>query len=427
MVVALLVFAVVTAVVPENPWKAAGRPPKVFVDYRNGDYPMAGKALDAPYRQFRDFPRDVTKLVWPELKDVVKGQSVKHVKDFGWNGKDDTEAIRRAIEGNAAVIVFDKMPGPWRLQTVSVPSDKAIVLEKGVQIVGEKTSQLSGSKEPMFAFKNVKNCAIEGKGDNYIGRYTETEDRGRNENRKYNGNAIEIDKSENLLFRNLTLANNGCDGCCICGDLKPSREIWFDRCVFDRNTRQGVSILSVWGVYFRDCVFSRTCGLPPKCGLDLEPWLPAAAATGEIYLYRCRFDRNDGGDIAFSTASFWPVTFQAKECVFEANRANHLAFTGRALYPTFGVAAPSDIRFDDCRFNNLPAEFPVVVKDANFFFISFNGGQFRCDGKPRCPAVDYRLGKKFKNERTGEPVAEPMKQGAIVFDRKFKMGDYRRP
>ena len=413
-----LVLAVAGTIPPNlNPWKNASHPLPKYVLERNS--PMGPQNAKEMYRELADFPLAPEKLKWPQENPWVKTRGAREVrvKDFGWNAENATEAFEKAFATPAKVVVVDKMSGPWRVETINVPDGRTLVLEKGVQILGTKDSQLTGSKASVIEVRS-RDVFILGKGDNYVGRYTEKEETGRNVNRQYGGCGLGVNCAENVAVKNITFANNGCDGACICGDRRPSKNIWFEDCVFDRNTRQGVSIISADGVYFRNCTFSRTCGLAPKCGIDIEPWLPQCNATANIYIFNCTFDENQGGHLQFSTSSLWPVTVYVKDCVFKSHATSAIGITQRVLYPENQTDAPSDLIFENCQIEARRGVTPIRFDDGSFFHVTFRGGTVNeHDGyKASVPPIRFRLNREFRMEKDNSPVPRPVPEGSIVFD-----------
>lgn len=412
----------VAGVIPPNlnPWKNPRHPlPQYVIDRKSN---MGPQNKEEMYRDLAAFPKPASELVWPKENPWVKtprGSVVVHAKSFGWNPDDGTEALEKALQSDAKTVIIDKMEKPWRVKTLHPTGDKTIVLERGVHIIGTKESQLSGSMGDMFALNRVKNIFLVGRGDNYVGRYTETEETGRNVNGKYGGIGVGIGNSENIAIKNITFANNGMDGACLGGDYRPAHNIWFEDCVFDRNTRQGVSIISADGVYFKNCTFSRTCGLAPKCGLDIEPWLPQNNASANIYIFGCTFEDNRGGHLQFSTASIWPVTVYVKDCLFKAHGLAAIGITQRVLYPEYQTDAPSDVIFENCRIEARRGVVPVRFDEGNFFHTTFRGGEIVEVGggsKPSAAPFFFRLNREFRMEKDNSPVPRPVPEGSLVFD-----------
>lgn len=402
-----------------NKWKNPNTPLPVFAQKL---HPFAGpRDAKTLYKQLAAFPQDIDKLKWPKENPWVKTKGVKPVKasSFGWDKDDATKCLQKALDSNAKVILIDKMKGPWHITGVVMRSGKTVILDDGVVITGTIKSRRENSRQRLFQFDKCEKIFVEGKGKNYIGRYTEEDELGRNVGRKYGSTAIGISDSRDLAFKNLYIANNGEDGVSIGGILPTSQNIWFEDVVLHRNTRQGMSICSGMGIYMKNVTFSGTCGLPPKCGLDIEPSLPTVEVTSEIYLLGCTFKNNDGAGVQFSTSSRFPITFYAKDCVFEPTFPPALGITQRVMYPQYNTDAPSDIIFENCLFKTYPGVTPIQFAHGNFFHVTFKGGEIReLKGmqKPSKAPMKFSLKREFRMEKDNSPVPRPVPEGSLVFD-----------
>ena len=72
-----------------------------------------------------------------------------------------------------------------------------------------------------------------------------------------------------------------------------SRDIYVRDCVFDRNYRQGFSLISVVNLLVERTVFSNTNGTNPQAGVDLEPDFPAHQLTN-VTFRDCSYTGNAG-------------------------------------------------------------------------------------------------------------------------------------
>ena len=63
-----------------------------------------------------------------------------------------------------------------------------------------------------------------------------------------------------------------------------SKQIRVVDCVFERNYRQGMSVISVEDLHVERSVFQNTNGTPPMAGVDLEPDLPSHQLTNVRFL-----------------------------------------------------------------------------------------------------------------------------------------------
>jgi hypothetical protein len=191
-----------------NKWKNPNTPLPVFAQKL---HPFAGpRDAKALYKQLAAFPQDIDKLKWPKENPCVKTKGVKPVKasSFGWDKDDATKCLQKALDSNAKVILIDKMKGPWHITGVVMRSGKTVILDDGVVITGTIKSRRENLRCPLFHFNKCEKVFVEGRGKNYIGRYTEEDELGRNVGREYGSTAIRISDSRDLAFKNLYIVNH---------------------------------------------------------------------------------------------------------------------------------------------------------------------------------------------------------------------------
>jgi tetratricopeptide (TPR) repeat protein len=300
------------------------------------------KILDE-YEEFARFPRPESEIVFPKtLKDfgvTKEGKTVKasNYLDIDSDGKDMTRAIQEALNApDVSKVIIDKLERPWRITSVKIPSNRHIVLEKGVSIIGEELSRtVKKADGAMFFIAKGANIIIEGLGekpeDCHIGKFSTREER-RRRGTRYGGSAVGIE-GRNVLIKNVSLSYNNNDGCSIGGQFSPSKQLWFDNVKFDGNFRQGMSVINAKGMYLRKCVFSNTDGGAPMAGVDFEP-VYTSEYVNEIYFMDCVFSKNGGGGLLVATSSFHPVTISARRCLFESQPCSGILTTARTTYYT---------------------------------------------------------------------------------------------
>lgn len=89
--------------------------------------------------------------------------------------------------------------------------------------------------------------------------------------------------------------------------LPGSRDIHIADCIFDRNYRQGMSIIGVVNMLVERTVFTNTNGTAPSAGVDVEPYLPTFEITNVSFI-DCRASSNNGPGFAFYIAHFNKAT-----------------------------------------------------------------------------------------------------------------------
>jgi len=392
--------------------KKCGGKPEGYFSYR----------AEPSIRMFEDlktFPRDPATIVFPKENIWVKGKRTVRAKDYGWNATDATVCLQKALDDpKGDIVIVDKMEGPWLLTGVKVPSNKTVVFEKGVRVHATASEQASNSRTALIALAGgTDNQALIGKGDVVIGKFPNAETRNRFL-KEEGGTGIYLEGARNVLIRDLTVSECGCDGITLGGCHRMNGEIYIENVVLDHNARQAVSMCNGCGVYMKNVKFLNTCGAQPMAGIDFEPSIQEVEATCNIYLIDCAFDNNAGGNIVFSESSTYPVTVLFKNCDigshdYGAVRINALC----GLYQGNGTDAPSDIVFDGCTVKGVSWCPPVTIQNANLFHVSFRN----CDivevaGKPiGVTPFRFELNREYYNARSGNRTWY-QKEGSLSFE-----------
>ncbi len=379
------------------------------------------------FDEYDRFPRAEKDIVFPEAPKFfgrAKGKTVR-VKDLGFNPDDMTAVIQKAIDDpTVGTLVFDKTDAPWRISTLKPRSNLVFVFEKGVRFLWTEDMQhwkdaKKSASSDLFALHNVSNVVFVGKGDSpsdvRLSMYADYETR-RKLCRDYGGSAFTLTRCENIAIYNLTASDCACDGLSVSGLGKANTGIYVRDVVFESNLRQGSSLCNVDGIYFKNVAFNDTRGRSPMSGLDIEPSIQEVQSVCEIYLFDCSFKGNVGSHLIFSCSSSYPVTVHAKRCVFEPNaNGNVEIFALPGIYFRAGVAAPSKIIFEGCRFRQHADKKAIRFANSSFFNVDF-----------RDSTIEEMPPLRKGWERDGAPVSfelrrtyaktDPDLPGKVVFD-----------
>ena len=310
---------------------------------------------------FRKFPnrnwRNEDGRFFAEMEKALdKGRKV-HAKDFGWNAEDATEALQKAVDSDASVIVVDKMESPWEITGLDIPSCKKLVLRKGAVIEAKKGAFVKG-RANMVAFCGT-NIVLVGEGGNEI-RMRKNDymtDKALYPGFADNRHALSMSGKErkgNILVRNLKVASAGGDGFCVAG----VKRIWLDKLVFEDNYRQGVTIgTETDTIYLTGCKFNNTWGAEPMSGIDVENWTENCSVC-EIYCEDCEFaDNRNYGLVLATSAWFSPVTMIFRNCEFRNNMVYSLSLLNRP-----GVPTQNKEIFENCRFLQSRGTYPIYYE-----------------------------------------------------------------
>jgi len=351
----------------------------------------------------------------------IKDVRTVHAKDFGWNAKNATKALQKALDSKATTVVVDAMPSPWVVDTIAVRSKQRILLKKGVRIYRDRTSP-DFHKKPMFVLSQTHDVIIEGEEteDCVLAAYESAEAR----KAHFAGEGASIfrfDRAKNTVIRNLKAIRSEQDGASFGGDMHvPSVDTWIENVDFTGNARQGMSIVVAKGVYCKNVKFAWTQGAQPMAGIDLEPCYPVNYNT-DLYLFDCLFEGNSGGGIIFANMSQYPVRAYAGRCRFTQLVAAGVTITPRGqYYIPLGKKADGKLVFEDCTFEtfaNIPA---INYVGAPLFDVTFKNLVIRdtgkmswCDAPGTYPPINFELncdyrkaGKGFRPELTGVTTFE---------------------
>lgn len=372
-------------------------------------------------RMFEDikaFPRDVSTIAFPTANIWVKGKKTVHAKDYGWNATDATACLQKALDDKADIVVVDKMEGPWLITGVKVPSNRTVIFEKGVRLHATEAEQRANSRTVLISLTGgTDNQALIGRGDVVIGKYPDAETRDKYV-KEEGGTGIYLEGARNVLIRDLTVAECGCDGITLGGCHRMNGNVYIENVTLDHNARQAMSMCNGCDVFMRNVKFLNTRGAQPMAGIDFEPSIQEVEATCNVYLIGCTFDNNLGGNIVFSESSTYPVTVLFKDCDIGAHDYGAIRIAALCgLYQGNGTDAPSDIVFDGCSIKGVSWCSPVTISGANLFHVSFrNCAVTEVRGKPTgtSPFL-FEMNREYYNPKSGNREWY-QKEGSIAFE-----------
>ena len=261
----------------------------------------------------------------PDLVAKVNAGELGYVRAswYGFDAEDSTKALQAALDSRARKVIIDRMPsGAWPTRPLRCGSDKEIVFENGAEICAKKGA-FRGATDTMIVLSDASHVAIRGRGTIRMRRgdylqppYSKAEWR----------NGISLYGVRDFTLEDVTVVETGGDGLYVGCSRKtgaPCCKVKVRNCVFDRNTRQGVSVISVDGLLMENCTLSNTKGLPPEAGIDFEPNLPSEVLK-RCVLRNCSFDDNHGCGFAVYLATLnaqsEPIDIRLENCSFSGNR-----------------------------------------------------------------------------------------------------------
>ena len=356
---------------------------------------------------------DIVGALPPKPVSPHAGQTVK-ASDFGWNAADATKALQAALDSGAAKVVVDKQAGDWIVTPIFLRRDNLeVVLADGV-VVRAKKDAFKGRTDCLFCANGVKNLVFRGEGNaklvmnkaDYVNRkkYAFAEWR----------HTFSIVGGENVTVKDLRLESSGGDGVYV---RSAAKNVRLENLTCRDHNRQGISVISVDGLYVRNCLFNGTWGAPPQCGIDIEPNTPKDILRNLVF-EDCVFDGNYASGIDFYLANLTPASEPIgvvfRRCVARGNNNYGIVLAiagpngccrGNVLFEDCAVAhnksgalmakniAPKGLKvhFRNCLFDARGSEAPAVVfgssNFANFTGVTFARSRVLLD--PKQQDIDF--------------------------------------
>jgi len=285
---------------------------------------------------------------------------VAYASWWGFDREDSTAALQAAIHSGAKKVIVEKIDGPWIVTPIQLASDQEIVFEKGV-IVQAKKGEFKAATASLFTASLKENIRLTGSGailqmrraDYHAAPYQNAEWR----------NGISVRSCSNVSISGLVIRETGGDGVYL-GVAKrgvTNQKITIKNVVFERNYRQGISIISAEDLLIENTVFKETAGTAPMAGVDFEPNLPDECLVNCV-LRNCVSENNQGpGYLLYLpnlTRNSKPVSIRFENCQSTGK--------GRALSCTTrnnaSGSVTGSIDFENCIFKSTD-ESPVQFFD----------------------------------------------------------------
>lgn len=303
--------------------------------------------LPASPRAVADVPRNEQAVA-----DVAAGRvDTARASWWGFDDTDATGALQAAIHSRARRVVIDNTGSPWRVTTISLPSDKEIVWEAGT-VVEAQRGKFLGKGDCLFVASGQQNLTLRGE-DATLRMHKQDYQNPPYEPAEWR-HALEIRGCRNVTVEGLTFQNSGGDGIYLGAgrDGATNTDITIRRVVCVDNHRQGISVITAENLLIEDSTFRGTRGTAPQAGIDFEPNRPDERLVNCV-LRNCHSEDNAGcGYLIYlgplSRAST-PVSLRFEQCTSQgcqqpsvyigiANSQGLRSVTGR-------------IEFADCRFD----------------------------------------------------------------------------
>ena len=252
------------------------------------------------------------------LIESTKVAATVEASSFGFNANDATQALLAALNSKNDVIIIDKQSSDWVVGPIKVKNllNKTIIFESGV-VIRAKTGAFKSSNDKLFELINAQNVDIRGNGAIFR----------MNKNEYTNGewrHGLSLRKCKNVTIDRVTIENSGGDGIYISGyeNGSYSEDITLKRVKSLNNKRQGMTLVSVSGIWVRDCEFSNNRGALPEAGIDIEP-NSIYDRIVDVTIEKCTITNNGhaGAVLALLNlrSSSVPVSIRFLDCIFSMN------------------------------------------------------------------------------------------------------------
>ncbi|MGB0716924.1 MAG: right-handed parallel beta-helix repeat-containing protein [Phycisphaerae bacterium] len=222
---------------------------------------------------------------------------VTEIAQSDFNATDSTSVLQRAINSDADTVVVPYTGRPWIVRPLNLRSNLRLILEPGV-VLEAKRGAYKGKYDSVLLAKNMSNISILGYGasirmhrDDYKGSgYEKAEWR----------HGICLQGAVDVEIHGLHVAETGGDGLYI-GPTWDSarnecRNVEVTDCHFDKNYRQGITVVAGTNIRIENCKMTGTAGIAPQAGIDLEPSHPRDNMVA-ILVKNCVAEGNAGSGI----------------------------------------------------------------------------------------------------------------------------------
>ena len=273
---------------------------------------------------------------------------------YGYDADDSTAALQAALDSKARKVIVDRMPqGAWPTRPLACGSNKEILFENGAEICA-KRGEFRAQTATLLTLTGAEHVAIRGRGrlrmrrDDYVKPpYSKAEWRF----------GVALYGVKDVRIEDITVSETGGDGLYV-GALRggkggPSQDVFVRNCVFEKNLRQGVSVISVDGLEMDRCVMRETKGALPEAGIDFEPNGPDEVLK-RIVLRDCTIADNNDAGIEFYLMCLRgqsePIDVRFENCRVTGSRCSvsySMANVGTSVPWYDGI-----VTFDNCLFKN---------------------------------------------------------------------------
>lgn len=313
--------------------------------------------LDRGYGIGKPDVQSAIEKVYSELNRTNPTLNIVSVKDFGAKGDgvtDDTQAIQDAINSGATVVYIPE--GVYMIDASKPEGSRnadpgGLILKSNQRIIMTPQTILKAipndsARYAIISINDAMNVEI------YGGILQGDRDEHQGDSGEW-GFGIQIINSQNVVIKNLTAKDCWGDGIYT---NYGSKNVYVENCVFDRNRRQGVSIIQGENLVFVNCRFINTGGTAPGAGVDIEP-NNAEEVVKNVKFIGCSFNNNASKGLMIYGSSETVKDIIISECEAYGNGEEDIRLTG-------GQYGGSNITISDSDIGYLSiGRSPAIFKD----------------------------------------------------------------
>ena len=295
---------------------------------------------------------------------TLHARTVK-ASSFGFDPKDATACLKKAIASGADKVIIDNVGKEWLSGPLLLRSNLELVLEKGV-VLRAKSELFKKRVIYFLAVRDVENVTIRGeKGAKICMNKADFMDMSKYVQSEWR-HAVSINGAHNVTVCDLTIDGSGGNGIAINSSHKRhvNTKITIKNITSINHHRLAIGIGSVDGLLIENCKGIATKGTPPQAGLDFEPNWPDEKFSN-IVVRNCLFSGNAAMGFMFVlgnlNATTPPISAVIENCRIIGNAHGGLRFNGSTV--------KGDVVFRNCHFD--------AETGNGFYFCNFSDGALK--------------------------------------------------
>ena len=259
------------------------------------------------------------------VAEVLSGErDTANAAWWGFNEDNVTEALQKAIQSGAKVLMVPNMGMPWKVDPIFLEGNQEIIFEEGVVVIARKGSFL-GKSDSLFTSLDKDNIILRGYGAIFEMRkedytkppYEKAEWR----------HTISLHGNRNIRIYGLTLRRSGGDGIYVgrgSGERNYCENIHIKDVIIDDNHRQGISVITVQNLLIENSQIINTSGTLPQSGIDFEPNL-ADERLIQCLVRNTEIRNNKGAGILMNLSNLNSASLPVSISVESSTISNNLA------------------------------------------------------------------------------------------------------